>query len=188
MSTLFVPTRRGAGAIAELSQVAWATHAHAYTGAGYDFRKYTVPGDDVAAILRALWSDDSELRLEAHQAVISTLWHQGTVYEATAHAVPFLAAFVAEPSMPGRGRALASLVLIAASAMRGDDVSARQVIGAFHVAEAWLREAARAGPPLAQRAVDAVLGMAAGDVAALDASDDIAGDLEEWGDDSDPPG
>jgi DNA-binding transcriptional ArsR family regulator len=47
--------------------------------------------EDVADALRDLWSVDSATRAEAVSFLQENLWHQRTVYEVTAPAVPFLA-------------------------------------------------------------------------------------------------
>jgi hypothetical protein len=90
---LYHPTEIGLAALDELDAVPWDELAHAY-GTG-------ITGDelhqDVAASLFELTDDPAE----AHQALYSNICHQGTVYEATAWAVPFLAA-VAAGDIDGR--------------------------------------------------------------------------------------
>jgi hypothetical protein len=49
------------------------------------------PSVAVADALRDLWSDDPAARAAAVGALQEALWHQGTVYEVTAPAVPFVA-------------------------------------------------------------------------------------------------
>jgi hypothetical protein len=66
-----------------LDKIDWKKYGHAYGEA-----------HDVPAMLRALTrlgadADDDEIS-EAIQPLFSTIWHQGTVYSATAIAVPFL--------------------------------------------------------------------------------------------------
>jgi hypothetical protein len=46
---------------------------------------------DVPGALRDLWSHDAGTRANAVGALQENLWHQGTVYEVTAPAVPYLA-------------------------------------------------------------------------------------------------
>jgi hypothetical protein len=78
----------GFGALDELGSVPWHQLRHAYglgvTGSG-------IP-DDVAGSLRLL-ADDSDQAIG--EGLYSNICHQGTVYEATAYAVPFLAAIAA---------------------------------------------------------------------------------------------
>lgn len=57
----------------------WSNWDHAYG-----------PATDVPETLRALASADQETREGAEWALYGNLWHQGTVYEATQYAVPFL--------------------------------------------------------------------------------------------------
>lgn len=59
-----------------------------------DWRKLTGPygrQKRVGKALRDLWSDDAKTRSNAVGFLQDHLWHQGTVYEVTAPAVPFLA-------------------------------------------------------------------------------------------------
>src|SRR5687767_12280088 len=74
-----------------LDSIDWSRLRHAYGEAS-----------DVPAQVRALASPDVETRHEAYSELGSTIWHQGTVYEATAHAVPFLIELAAEPAVPER--------------------------------------------------------------------------------------
>src|SRR5262245_6147123 len=62
-----------------LSAIDWSKLHHAYGTA-----------EDVPHQLRALISSDTAERDDAVEALFSNISHQGTVYEATAHAVPFL--------------------------------------------------------------------------------------------------
>ena len=62
-----------------LDSVEWHHLSHAYG-----------PATDVPDLLRALQSPDEEIREEAHTQLYISICHQGTVYEATAYAVPFL--------------------------------------------------------------------------------------------------
>jgi hypothetical protein len=88
MPVPYLPTRVGSDALAELDCVNWSTLHHAY-GQG-------VVGDDVSGdVERAL----ALLRDDPLRALNDGLWsnicHQGTVYEATAYALPFVAAVAA---------------------------------------------------------------------------------------------
>ncbi|MEU6192774.1 hypothetical protein [Streptomyces sp. NPDC047061] len=70
---------------ADLDRVDWSRLCHAYGSA-----------EDVPALLRDLASPVEETAAEAEQELWSSIVHQGTVYPATAPAVPFLARLVAE--------------------------------------------------------------------------------------------
>ncbi|MGC0314407.1 hypothetical protein [Kitasatospora acidiphila] len=73
-----------AAVLADLDQVAWHELEHAYGSA-----------EDVPALLRALTGADQEAVAEADEELWSSLVHQGTVYQATVVAVPFLARLLA---------------------------------------------------------------------------------------------
>lgn len=62
-----------------LDTIPWAELHHAYG-----------PAADVPKQLRGLIASDGKTRDSALWELFGNIWHQGTVYEATAHAVPFL--------------------------------------------------------------------------------------------------
>ncbi|MFB6808854.1 hypothetical protein [Streptomyces sp. NPDC056387] len=64
----------------ELDRVQWHTLTHAYGSA-----------EDVPELIAALYEDDEETAGEALYELYGTIHHQGTVYAASAPAVPFLA-------------------------------------------------------------------------------------------------
>lgn len=66
-----------------LDEIPWASLHHAYGPAG-----------DVPGALRSLVHSDEASRREAIDLLYSSIWHQGTIYEATSHAVPFLVELV----------------------------------------------------------------------------------------------
>ena len=70
------------------------------------------PATDLPATLRALASGDDKQREHALWELHGNIWHQGTVYEATAVAVPFLLALVTNDH-PDRVEILSLLALIA---------------------------------------------------------------------------
>jgi hypothetical protein len=74
-----------------LDEVDWAAFSHAYGAA-----------EDVPAMIRALRSPDSETRDQTLDDLFSTIWHQGTVYSASAPVVPFLIELAADTSTPDR--------------------------------------------------------------------------------------
>ncbi|MFJ9870112.1 hypothetical protein [Streptomyces sp. NPDC101165] len=73
-----------AAAFADLHRVAWPELGHAHG-----------PADDVPGLLRAATGADEEAAAEAEEELWSSLVHQGTPYEATVAAAPFLACFAA---------------------------------------------------------------------------------------------
>jgi hypothetical protein len=81
------PSATGFAALDELDRVPWAELDHAY-GTGVGDRLH----EDVPGSLRKLNEADPH---DAFHALYSNICHQGTVYEATAYAVPFLAAVTA---------------------------------------------------------------------------------------------
>ncbi|CAL9324409.1 HEAT repeat domain-containing protein [Streptomyces sp. SudanB182_2057] len=68
------------GLLAGLDDVDWAALSHAYGSA-----------EDVPGRIRALCGADDQARQEAFQSLFSSIFHQGSRYQASAHAVPFLA-------------------------------------------------------------------------------------------------
>jgi hypothetical protein len=92
-----------------LDEIPWERLHHAYGEAS-----------DVPAILR----DAAEGNAEAIRELFSNIWHQGTVYEATAHAVPFVAELLELPHVD-HASLLLLLQLIASGASYTDAHSAR---------------------------------------------------------------
>jgi hypothetical protein len=74
-----------------LDAIDWATLSHAYGSA-----------EDVPTLIRNLSAPDPDTRDRALSDLFSTIWHQGTVYSASAPAVPFLIALAAHPDTPDR--------------------------------------------------------------------------------------
>ncbi|MFI6493946.1 hypothetical protein [Streptomyces sp. NPDC050564] len=87
---------------AELDDVQWHALTHAYGSA-----------EDVPELIRALYQDDEETAGEAIHELYGNIHHQGTVYPASAPAVPFLAHAVRHA--PGKRDEL--LMLLAAFAV-----------------------------------------------------------------------
>jgi hypothetical protein len=85
-----------------LNSVDWGRQTHAYGEAA-----------DVPSLICALSSNDEEERREALGALFGNIWHQGTVYEATASAVPFLIELLANPSVGEKDGILHLLACIA---------------------------------------------------------------------------
>ncbi|WP_250034895.1 hypothetical protein [Paractinoplanes maris] len=86
----------------KLDDVPWSDLHHAYG-----------PADDVPADLRALLSDDADVRKKALWNLYGTIFHQGTRFEASAPAVPFLLEMVAAAGTPARASLIELLVALA---------------------------------------------------------------------------
>lgn len=74
-----------------LDKIDWGRLTHAYG-----------PADDVPGQIRGLLSADREQRGQALWQLYGNIFHQGTRYEATAHAVPFLLELLSNPDTPDR--------------------------------------------------------------------------------------
>lgn len=105
---VFVPTRTGAAALDELAQAPWDRLKHAFGAGPLIYMGYPF---DVAASLRDIVADDPEKAEEALLSFWDTLCHQGTIYEASAWAIPFLIAFLVDVDADDpRGVAVAGLL------------------------------------------------------------------------------
>jgi hypothetical protein len=89
-------------ALVGLGEVDWAAVEHAHG-----------PATDVPALLRAAVSDDPDHRDFAWQLLFETVWHQGTVYPASATVVPFLYRLLEADGVPDRSMAAQLLAAIA---------------------------------------------------------------------------
>ena len=85
-----------------LDAIDWASLSHAYG-----------PADDVPQMIRDMASPDREVRQKAFFAAYGNIWHQGTVYQATAPAVPFLIELAVQPDLDDRHRLLELLFHLA---------------------------------------------------------------------------
>ncbi|GAA3207211.1 HEAT repeat domain-containing protein [Dactylosporangium siamense] len=85
-----------------LSGVPWAKLEHAYG-----------PAADVPDLIRALASVDAPAREEALFRLYSNIFHQGTRYQASAYAVPFLLELLASPRTPDRAQIMELLASLA---------------------------------------------------------------------------
>nr|GID90501.1 hypothetical protein Ade03nite_94250 [Actinoplanes derwentensis] len=117
----------------KLSQVPWARLGHAYGSAS-----------DVPDQIRALRSGDAAVREAARRALNGNIFHQGTRYEASAFAVPFLLELLADPVTPERADLLALLTSLAIG------VDESWLPGPFPVAS--YREQAAGGEPILRAA------------------------------------
>lgn len=98
---------------AELEDVQWHTLTHAYGSA-----------EDVPELIRALYQGDEETADEAIHELYGNIHHQGTVYPASAPAVPFLAHAVRH--VPGKREDLLMLLATLADHDQGDTESPRR--------------------------------------------------------------
>jgi hypothetical protein len=89
-------------ALTGLSAADWSAVEHAHG-----------PATDVPALLRAAVSDDPDHRDFAWQLLFETVWHQGTVYPASAAVVPFLYQLLEADGVPDRSSAAQLLAAIA---------------------------------------------------------------------------
>jgi hypothetical protein len=111
-----------------LDRVDWSRLTHAYGSAA-----------DVPHQVRALRSPDADQRRKAFEQLYSNIFHQGSRYEATAYAVPFLLEVLADPDAADR---VALLELLTAIAIGDDD----RLPDGFPIAE--YRRAATGGDAL----------------------------------------
>ncbi|ARI56327.1 hypothetical protein A6E92_04695 [Streptomyces sp. S8] len=121
---------------ADLDALPWASYGHAYGSA-----------EDVPGCLRALAGDDDAAAEEAQSELYGSILHQGSVYEASAKAVPFLARIAAADI-----RTADVLLLIGGIAEGGEDPSTEAVDGP--PAEAGHESPAEAGDGLPAEAED----------------------------------
>ncbi len=79
--------------------------------------------------------------MDGYHSIIGSAWHQGDIYEVTAHLVPFLIACAAGTDTPSRGYLLAALVLIAASSSAPRNARARETTqAAVAASRSWVIE------------------------------------------------
>ncbi|MET8907822.1 hypothetical protein [Micromonospora sp. NPDC004551] len=86
----------------DLESIDWASLTHAYGSA-----------EDVPGLIRDLRSSDAEVRGAAMHELYGNIYHQGTRYEASAHAVPFLLELAADPATPVRHEVIQLLSCLA---------------------------------------------------------------------------
>src|SRR5579883_3023990 len=86
----------------KLDQVNWTELTHAYG-----------PAADVPGQIRGLASPVADTRNKALSGLHGNIWHQGSVYKATAYAVPFLIEILEEPGIPGKDEILMLLSRLA---------------------------------------------------------------------------
>lgn len=86
----------------QLSSITWSDLSHAYGSAA-----------DVPQLLRDLASPDEQIRGSALGTLYTNIYHQGTVYQASAYAVPFLLELMREETVPEREELLVLLAHLA---------------------------------------------------------------------------
>jgi hypothetical protein len=86
----------------QLSSITWSELSHAYGSA-----------EDVPQLLRDLASPDEQLRSRAQGTLYTNIYHQGTVYQGSAYAVPFLLELLREETVPEREELLILLAYLA---------------------------------------------------------------------------
>jgi hypothetical protein len=126
------------GMLDRLEQVPWNRLDHAYG-----------PAADVPVLLYATHVGTAEVRRAAWWELWGNIHHQGTVYEATVAAVPFLDEVARWPDHPDRVQALSFLREIAL----GDGSAADEVRDAVRPRAAALLAAWRDAPEVVQRAL-----------------------------------
>jgi hypothetical protein len=85
-----------------LDSVNWSELGHAYG-----------PAEDVPDLIRALLSDDAKKREDARWHLWGNIIHQGTVYAATAHAVPFFLELLDSPTVQDKPHLLVLVTSLA---------------------------------------------------------------------------
>ena len=101
--------------LAGLDSVPWERYRHAY-----------VQAVDTPTHLGALLSEDAQEREQANYNLAISIAHQGTLYEATSYAVPFLIAIVDAPASQDKGQILATLAVIAEGTFHNRYISEQQ--------------------------------------------------------------
>ena len=94
-----------------IDSVPWERLHHAYG-----------PAVDVPGQLQALRSPDEQVRARAHRQLRSNIYHQGTRWQASCHAVAFLVALVADGSTPERAAVMELLRAVSIGDLRDDDL------------------------------------------------------------------
>src|SRR5258706_11829630 len=85
-----------------LDDINWQRLTHAYG-----------PANDVPELIRNLTSPAPDIREQALEGLRSTIWHQVTIYEATAYAVPFLIELLENQTIHCRDEILIDLAHLA---------------------------------------------------------------------------
>ena len=124
-----------------LDVIDWSSLSHAHG-----------PATDVPQLLRSLLSNDTDVRLEAGAELHERLWHQGTVYSASAAVVPFLFELLNRPDNCDDGGAPASRANRGDADLRpGADEMADSLLGCIATGEGWIQYGIRAVGEAAMR-------------------------------------
>ena len=102
----------------KLNQTDWSKLSHAYG-----------PATDIPGQLRALVSGDNKAWDKAVRDLHGNIWHQGTVYEASAYAVPFLLEICRDEKLSDEKR----VELLALIALVGNGTSYLEVHGRGYI-------------------------------------------------------
>lgn len=94
-----------------IDDVPWERLHHAYG-----------PAVDVPGQLRLLRSRDEQVRARAHWEMRGNIYHQGTRWQASCHAVPFLVALVADAGTPERAAVMNLLRAVSIGDLRECDL------------------------------------------------------------------
>jgi hypothetical protein len=176
VSDRYVPTAGGRAALRELARVPWSTLLHANGRGGAPERPGINPFTKRAVVIKAvpspevflrdLASDDAPTREAAHELIEWILVYEGVAFEATAAAVPFLAALAAGDDCPDRTRVVKDLLLMLAACAdvedfdSCDEADARsKTWEAFQASRAWLEAAKELGAARERAVIQAALGI-----------------------------
>lgn len=85
-----------------LDRIDWSQLSHAYGEAS-----------DVPDLIRTIAYGNTSEKDEAYNSLYGNIWHQGTVYEATAYTVPFFIEMLDNPNVDGKDGILELLQLLA---------------------------------------------------------------------------
>jgi hypothetical protein len=130
--------REAAAALLDrVDAVDWTSVSHAYGAA-----------DDVPGQLTAVVAGDDTTRNEAWWNLWGNIHHQGTIYEATAPAVPILLGIAAWREHPDRGQALLMLRYVAGADEADADLRAAIESGTEPLLAAWRSEPESVRRPL----------------------------------------
>jgi hypothetical protein len=108
-TALVVPSVSGKAALAEVERVPWADLRHCY-GRG---RVGPELHEDLRATLQRLGEANPERVTEGIETLWSNACHQGTIYEATPYAVPFIAAVAQDEALASAQVLQLGLLLLA---------------------------------------------------------------------------
>jgi hypothetical protein len=103
-----------------LDSIEWHKLRHAYGDAS-----------DLPSLLRQLLSQSQAERELAFRLLHETLWHQGSVFEASAYAIPFLAEMLQATETPDRG----GIAFLLAMLVQGTDDLRRELAAS----DQWFR-------------------------------------------------